>query len=38
MTDDPTPDRILQLATGIWATAIVGSARRSLRVRHLEDG
>ena len=34
----PTPDRIVQLATGVWAAGILGSAVSHSVFAHLEDG
>ena len=34
----PTPERILQLATGTWATGIVGSAVSHCVFAHIENG
>ena len=34
----PTPDRIVQIATGVWAAGILGSAASHSVFAHLEDG
>jgi predicted O-methyltransferase YrrM len=36
--DQPTPERILQLATGYWATSILGAAASHSLFTHLEAG
>jgi SAM-dependent methyltransferase len=39
MSDNqPTPEKILQLATGIWASGILGSAVSHAVFAHLDDG
>jgi SAM-dependent methyltransferase len=38
MSKRPTPDRILQLATGVWASGILGAAASHSLFAHLEHG
>ncbi|SER24535.1 class I SAM-dependent methyltransferase [Actinokineospora terrae] len=38
MTDRPTPDRIMEIANGYWATGILGTAARCSLFTHLEAG
>lgn len=37
-TSQPTPDRIVQVATGVWAAGILGSAASHSVFAHLEHG
>jgi SAM-dependent methyltransferase len=37
-SNQPTPDRIMQLATGYWATGILGAAASHALFTHLEAG